>query len=187
MNRLLIIEVLATATSLGYLFLLIRQNIWCWPLAIISGSLSIYLFLKSQLYSESILYGYYILIAVYGWWNWSRPKNPLEVSIWQLKYHIITIIIGMMLSFGLGYTFINFTDADKPYLDATTTVFSFIASILEAKKILSGWIYWIVINGVTVGLYFSKSLDIYALVMVIYFVMSIVGYREWRRDWLQSF
>ena len=90
--------------------------------------------------------------------------------------------MGILLSLGLGYTFTSYTDADKPYLDATTTIFSFIASILEARKILSAWIYWIVINGVTVGLYFSKSLDIYAAVMVIYFVMSVVGYREWKND-----
>lgn len=185
MDGLIIIEILATATSLGYLLLLIRQNIWCWPLAIVSGLLSIYLFLESKLYSESILYGYYILIAIYGWWNWSRPKAPIKVTTWKTKNHLTAIPIGIVLSVGLGHMFITYTDADKPYLDATTTIFSFIASILEAKKILSGWIYWIIINGVTVGLYFSKSLDIYAGLMVIYFVMSIVGYREWRKDYMK--
>jgi len=186
MSLLLAIEILATATSLGYLFLLIRQNIWCWPLAIVSAFLSIYLFLESKLYSEAILYGYYALIAAYGWWNWSRPKNPLKITTWQPKYHLLTVVIGAVLSVGLGYTFITFTDADKPYLDATTSIFSFIASILEARKILSAWVYWIAINGVTVGLYFSKSLDIYAAVMVIYFIMSIVGYREWKKDYLNT-
>ena len=182
MNFLSAIEILATATSLGYLLLLIRQNIWCWPLAIVSGLLSIYLFIESKLYSESILYGYYIIISLYGWWNWSRPKQQLKVSAWLPKYHIVTILIGISLSISLGYFFDTNTDADKPYLDATTTIFSFIASIMEARKIVSGWIYWIIINGVTVGLYFSKSLDIYAALMVIYFVMSIVGYRTWKKD-----
>lgn len=182
MSLLLAIEILATLTSLGYLLLLIKQNIWCWPLSIVSGLLSIYLFLESKLYSESILYGYFVLISIYGWWNWSRPKNPLKITTWKPLYHLVTVLIGIALSLGLGYTFITYTDADKPYFDATTTMFSFIASILEARKILSAWIYWIIINGVTVGLYFSKSLDIYAGLMVIYFVMSIVGYREWRKD-----
>ena len=182
MDHLLYIEIIATATSLGYLFLLIRQNKWCWPLAIVSGLLSIYLFVQSKLYSESILYGYYVLIACYGWWNWSRPNKELKITTWQPKFHFIAILIGTAFSFGLGYLFESTTDADKPYLDSTTTIFSFIASIMEAKKVLSGWIYWIIINGVTVGLYFSKLLDIYAAVMVVYFIMSIVGYREWRRD-----
>ena len=186
MGLLLAIEILATLTSLGYLLLLIKQNRWCWPLAIVSSLLSIYLFLESKLYSESILYGYYVLIAVYGWWNWSRPSSTLRVSTWELKYHVIAIASCFALAFGLGFLFKTNTDADKSFLDATTTVFSFFASILEAKKILSGWIYWIIINGVTVGLYFSKSLDIYAGLMVIYFVMSIVGYWEWRKEYIKT-
>ena len=186
MSLFLFIEILATATSLTYLILLIRQNIWCWPFAIISGFLSIYLFVESKLYSESILYGYYIVISVYGWWNWSRPRAPESVVTWKGKFHLVTIPIGLLLSFGLGYVFDTYTDAEKPYLDASTTIFSLIASILEARKILSGWAYWIVINGVTVGLYFSKSLDIYAGLMVIYFVMSIFGYIEWRKDYLRN-
>jgi len=186
MRLLLIIEILATVTSLGYLILLIRQNVRCWSFAIVSGLLSIYLFLESKLYAEAILYGYYVLIALYGWWSWSRPETPLKVSTWKTKYHVITILVGITFSMGLGYFSETNTDADKPYLDATTTIFSFIASILEARKILSGWIYWIFINGVTVGLYFSKSLDIYALLMVVYFVMSILGYQQWRKDWLKN-
>lgn len=183
MDTLVIIEIFATVFSLGFLFFLIRQNILAWPLGIVGSLLSIYLFTESKLYSEAILYGYYVLIGFYGWWNWSRPKGELLITTWKPRLHGFTIVIGAMLSLGLGYFFTHFSDADKPYLDATTTIFSFIASILEARKVLSTWIYWIIINGVTVGLYFSKSLDIYAAVMVIYFVMSIVGYRQWRSDY----
>ncbi|MBC6400256.1 MAG: nicotinamide mononucleotide transporter [Ekhidna sp.] len=186
MSFLLTIEIVATATSLSYLFLLIRQNIWCWPLAFVSALLSIYHFYESKLYFESMLYGYYALVAVYGWRNWSRPKTPLKVSTWKPEYHIITILTGTAFSIGLGYFFETNTDADKPYLDAATTIFSFVASILEVRKILAGWIYWIIINGVTIGLYFSKSLHIYAALMVVYFVMSIIGYQQWRKDWLKT-
>jgi nicotinamide mononucleotide transporter len=182
MTLLLAVEIFATFFSLGYLVLLIKQSIWCWPLAIISAILSIYLFSEFKLYSEAILYGYYVIIAIYGWWSWSRPNVPIKISTWKMGRHLITLFIGAVLSMGLGYTFQYFTDADKPFLDATTTIFSFIASILEAKKILSSWVYWIAINFVTVGMYFFKSLDIYAIVMIIYFFMSIVGYKEWRKS-----
>ena len=186
MSLLLIIEIVATATSLGYLFLLIRQNSWCWPLAFVSALLSIYHFYESKLYAESRLYGYYALIAVYGWWSWSRPKTPLKIAVWKPEYHIAIILIGAAASIGLGYFLATNTDADKPFLDTATTIFSFAASILEAKKVLSGWVYWIIINGVTAGLYFSKSINIYAALMVVYFVMSIIGYQQWRKDWLRT-
>jgi nicotinamide mononucleotide transporter len=182
-DYLLWIEIAATVLSLGFLVLLIRQVIWCWPLAIASGLLSIYLFVASRLYSEAILYGYYVVIAMYGWWNWSRPGGPRQIRLWKAGYHLIALLCCVLASFALGYTFKSYADADYPFLDATTSIFSFLASILEAHKILSTWIYWIVINALTAGMYFSKSLHIYAVVMIVYFIMSIVGYRQWRRDW----
>lgn len=181
MNFLSFIEIIATLTSLGYLILLIRQIKWCWPMSIVSALLSIYLFFESKLYAESVLYGYFIIISIYGWWNWSKPRVSNGISTWKLGYHVITVIVGALLSFGVGHLFITYTDADKPYFDAATSVFSIIASILEARKILSGWIYWIIINGLTAGLYFSKSLNIYGALMVVYFVMSVVGYIAWQR------
>ena len=182
MSALSLIEILATLTSLTYLLLLIKQNIWCWFFSIISGLLSIYLFYSTKLYLESILYGYFVLISCYGWWNWSKRNGSLRMREWKPIYHIFTVFIGFALACGLGYFFSTKTDASKPYLDAGTTVFSIIANILEARKMLSGWIYWIIINGVSVGLYLSKSLHIYAGLMIVYFIMSIVGYREWKKD-----
>jgi nicotinamide mononucleotide transporter len=82
----------------------------------------------------------------------------------------------------LAWFFDTYTDADKPYLDAFTTIFSFLATYLEAKKVLSAWVYWIVINGLTITLYYSKGLDYYSGLTVVYFVMSFVGYMRWKKE-----
>ena len=77
----------------------------------------------------------------------------------------------------------TYTDADKPYFDATTSIFSYFASYLEAKKILSSWIYWIVINLFTIGLYHTKDLSFYSGLMVVYLGMSVVGYMKWKKEY----
>lgn len=82
----------------------------------------------------------------------------------------------------MAWFFDTYTNADKPYLDAFTTIFSFLATYLEARKVVSAWLYWIVLNGVTALLYFSKGLDIYAGLSVVYFIMSFVGYVRWKRS-----
>lgn len=168
--------------SVAYLVLLIKQNSWCWIFAILSALLSIYLFVSPEvrLYSEAILYGFYVVIAIYGWWVWRKRQKELSVTTWTWKPHVLAIATGTLSGLGIGYIFSTYTDAEKPALDALTTSFSFIASYMEANKVLSGWLYWFVINVVTVFLYFSRSLEIYGILMVVYSVLSIVGYLRWR-------
>ena len=98
-------------------------------------------------------------------------------------FHLIAIVSSALTAICLGWYFENYSDATSPYLDALTTIFSFFATYLEAKKILSAWIYWIIINGLTIGfVYLTKGLDIYSILYVIYFVMSFVGYVKWKKE-----
>ena len=77
MNVDLVIQVTATTFSLTYLFLLMKENIWCWFFAIISAALSIYSFISVKLYSEALLYSAYILFSIYGWYNWSNKADKI--------------------------------------------------------------------------------------------------------------
>lgn len=165
---------------------MIRQHISCWFFGIVGSLLSIFLFFHSQLYSEAILYFYYVIMGFYGYFLWSQKDSKNEsfiLSVNEFKFftHFICFSICSFFALGMAWLFDTYTDADRPYLDAFTTVFSFFATYLEAKKVLSGWLYWIVINGITILLYTSKGLDIYAALTVVYFLMSFVGYYQWRR------
>ncbi len=183
MDSYLIIEVLAVGFSLLFLILVIRENIWCWPFGIISSGLSVVLFHQSKLYSEAVLYIFYVLMGFYGWYQWQKKArgNVSNVKEWSIKQHILIFLVGLFLLIGLGSYFSEKTDASLPYADAGTTAFSFVATFLEAHKILSTWIYWIVLNGFTIGLYWYKGLNIYAGLMVVYFVFSFVGWFSWKK------
>lgn len=177
-----ILEVLGVLFNLLYLIFIIRENIICWVFGIIGSLISIWLFYRIGLYSESILYIYYVLIGFYGWYLWRKPNDgteELHIHKWFPKNHIITLSVGVVIGYLMGYIFDEYTDAQNAYLDAYTTTFSFIASYMEAKKVLSSWVYWIIINGVTIWLYTSRGLDIYTLLTVVYFIMSFVGLRDW--------
>lgn len=177
------IEILSVVFSLIFLVLVIRENIWCWLFGIISSILSVILFYNFKLYSETILYIFYVIFGFYGWWNWNRAKNQedFKVSTWNNRQHTILIGIGLSLAVLVGYLMDTKTDANNPYLDANTSVFGLIATYLEAHKVLSAWIFWIILNGVTIGLYSVRGLHIYAGLMVVYFIMSFVGYHQWKQ------
>lgn len=189
-----ILEIGGVIFGLLYLIFMIYEKIICWIFGIIGSTLSIWLFYRTQLYSESILYVYYVAIGFYGWFSWSKkPKinneiidlhvesNRLAFSENKIEHHLIAIVICTLLAIGLGWLFDNYTNAQNARLDAFTTIFSFYASFLEARKVVSAWIYWIILNGVTVYLYSQRELDIYALLTVVYFIASFIGYFQWRK------
>ena len=90
------------------------------------------------------------------------------------------------VSIGLGAFFSSQTDAQKPYADAFSTIFSFFATYLEAKKVLSAWIYWFGLNAFSVWLYFARHLEVYSGLMVVYTVLSVIGYLQWRKSYLAA-
>lgn len=189
MDLYLLLELLSVIFGLIYLLLLIKQNILCWLFGIVGSTLSIFLFYHTKLYSEAILYVYYVVMGVYGYYLWSQKSDnhsnesiSLTVSDKGIFFHIFCIIITSVFALALAWFFDSYTDADWPYLDAFTTTFSFLATYLEARKVLSGWIYWIIINGLTIGLYYNKDLDFYSGLTLIYFVMSFVGYFRWKKE-----
>ncbi len=180
----LYLEILAVLFGLGYLFFLMKEQIICWFFGIISSLFSMVLFYRTGLYSESILYIYYVIIGVYGfvYWNTSlKKKDVFHISSLPKINYLYIIIIGEILALMLGYIFDTYTNAEAPYLDSNTTVFSFIASYLEVKKNIASWEFWIVINAVTIILYFIKDLKIYTALTVIYLVFSFIGYAKWKR------
>jgi len=188
MNTALTIEILTVLFSLGFLVLLIRENKWCWLLGIISSILSIYLFYISKLYAESVLYIFYVGMGFYGWYVWDHRQRNEDFKIvkWDLQKHLPYLGAGVLLTGIIYYIFKTYTDAARSLADSFSTSFSLVATYLEAHKIFRMWIYWIILNGFTVWLYFDRGLNIYAALMVIYFGFSIYGYFDWKKKLLNE-
>lgn len=178
-------ELWAVVTGVVYILLAARENIWCWLFGIISSGLSIYVFFISKLYAESILYFYYILAGFYGWYKWSEQTamaDHLPISRWKKRDHALAILAGVLLSLALAWVLQGYTDAQMPLVDAHTTIFSFIATYMTAKKVLENWIYWIVIDSVSIGLYWSRDLYLYSLLMLVYTIMAVYAFQNWRKS-----
>ena len=183
MSQIELLEWLAVGFNLMFVILIIKENKWGWPFGIIGSLISIYIFMVSKYYSEAILYSYYVFMGIYGWMRWSSPKpEKTLVREWSFAKHIISLVSGTLLFMALGHLFSTYTDADKPYYDSFSTIFSFIATYMEAQKILSAWIYWILLNGYSVWLYMSKDLEVYGYLMVFYTILSVVGWLQWKKS-----
>ena len=174
------LESLAVTFSLIYVILAARENILCWLAAAISVCLYIYICFHAKLYAETALQIFYLIMAVLGYLNWKK-LNFKESSIKELniRQHIAIIFSGLIISFFLGFVLTTYTDAKMPLLDAFTTVFSVIATLMVIKKILENWLYFIAIDIASIYLYYSRDLNQTAILFILYSIIAIIGYYNW--------
>jgi nicotinamide mononucleotide transporter len=178
-------ECVAVALAILYLVLAIRENIWCWPCAGVSTAMYVYLFGAAQLYMESALNIFYFGMAIYGWsvWYFGRTgDSELPVSVWRLAVHGYALTAILVVSLLSGYLLSRYTDAAFPYLDSLTTWAAIWTTFLVARKVLENWWYWLVIDVASIFIYWSRDLQLSALLFVLYVVMIPFGLRSWSRS-----
>ncbi|GIU39601.1 nicotinamide riboside transporter PnuC [Shewanella colwelliana] len=182
-NALTLWEAIAVVLAMAYLLLAMRGSIWCWSAAFFSTAIYTVLFWEVSLLMESVLNIYYMAMAVYGYWMWSRGRGDdkgVVVVSWSLSRHSLLIGITTLASLMVGYLMANYTQAAFPYLDAATTCFAVMTTYLVAKKVLENWLYWVVIDVVSIYLYLNKGLMLTSLLFILYVGMAIGGYFLWR-------
>ena len=181
------VEVLGVISSLIYLYFSVRQIIWLWPFGIISSALFILIFFNSKFYADMGLQVYYLGMSIYGWVYWSRggvdrdERSILPVRRITRRLSVGLSVLGILLFMGIVYILITFTDSDVPWGDGFTTAGSIVATWMLARKILEHWLVWIVIDSVAAGLYFYKDLYPSFLLYLIFTIIAVVGYRQWKK------
>ena len=178
--RSIIIESIAVLFSILYVVLAVKENIWCWGAALISVSLYIYICFSAQLYPETGLQGFYFIMAIIGYYMWNK-ENKEEIKEWSEIKHLLIILLGAILTFFMGFYFSTYTNSQMPIIDSFTTVFSIIATYMVIKKVLGNWLYWIVIDAVSVYLYFNRDLHLTSLLFIAYTIIAIFGYFSWMK------
>ena len=57
---------------------------------------------------------------------------------------------------------------------------------MVARKVLEKWLYWIVINTISIYLYLDRGLEQTALMFMLYLVLAILGYYAWRKKYVDQ-
>lgn len=175
-------ELGAVVLALAYLVLAMRENSLCWYAAFLSTSIYVFLFWDVSLLMESALQIFYLVMAVYGWWQWRNSgdeQQDLRIHRWSLRTHLLIVTVVGVLTLIFGYVLDTSTHAALPYLDSFTTWGAVITTYMVTRKVLENWIYWIVIDGASVYLYIDRGLYLTALLFVIYVVLVVIGFFQW--------
>ncbi|MAM71117.1 MAG: nicotinamide mononucleotide transporter [Gammaproteobacteria bacterium] len=179
-------EILAVALAIAYLLLAARESILCWYCAFASSLIFVFLFWDVSLLMESMLNIFYVVMAVVGWRQWKfggKTDGELAISTLQLWQH--GVIIGLMLSLALinGWLLTRYTSAAWPYLDSFTTWASLITTFMVVFKVLENWLYWFLIDSISIYLYIDRELYLTALLFFAYVIIVVFGYINWRKTY----
>ena len=117
-------------------------------------------------------------MAKIGYFTWNK-KSKEKIKEWSEFKHLIIITLGALFSFIMGFYFFTYTDSVMPIIDSFTTVFSIIATYMVVKKVLGNWLYWIVIDLLSVYMYFHRDLHLTSLLFVAYATIAVFGYISW--------
>lgn len=191
-------EIAGTLSALLYLFLSIRENIWLWPVGFVTSFFYMLIFFQSRLYADMGLQVYYLWVSVYGWFHWmgrrqlTKPETQLETRCLSprgwLTYLTLVLAGSAVLYLVLRFVplWLGLPPSELPLGDAFTTAGGVVATWMLARKILENWLFWVVVNAVSLGMYVYKDLQITAGLFVVYTLMAVVGYYRWKQNLKQT-
>lgn len=186
-----LIEIMGAVTGLIYLVFSIKQNIWLWPWGIVTSLLYIYVFFEAKFYAGMSLQFYYFGISIYGWYFWrtgskKEGNDKVPVIHASLRECLIFILVTIVLTVISGYGLDHFTDSPLPFWDSFTTSGSIVATWMLARKYLEQWLFWIIIDAVSLGTYIYKELYPTVVLFSVYTGMAVIGYYQWRKELIKN-
>jgi nicotinamide mononucleotide transporter len=193
------LEFFGTIFNLWCVWLTARGKVSCWPIGMVGIILYVFLFYQIQLYSDLTEQIYFLLMSIYGWWMWTHcslnkktnEKKRLEISHNIFRENLVSVLVIVLGSVAMGYFMSNIhlylpkyfsIPASFPYLDALTTVMSFVATVLMARKKVECWYLWILVDIIGIGLYYAKGVKFIALEYLIFLVLATNGFLTWKKE-----
>jgi nicotinamide mononucleotide transporter len=180
------IELLGSVLSIIYLYLSIKQKASLWIFGFLCSALYVVVFFQSKFYADMSLQFYYLGVSVFGWISWKagKPENRKELPVKRTTplSGVIILLIALILYFVYYFILTGYTDSPLPKADSFTTALSIVATWMLARKMIEHWWLWIIVDSVSAGLYFYRALYPTAILFVIYTIMAIIGYLQWKKS-----
>jgi len=182
-------EVIAVLTGILSVWLTKKENVILYPVGICSVSIWIYLCWIGDLFGQSIINLFFLIMNIYGWHNWQSKDDNQKFKI-QIKKNnaienVMVVIISIFLS-ALIFVLINQfqkEDASLFYvlLESIITGLNFVAMWLMAWKRIEHWYLWIIGDILCIPLFIFKDYTLGVIQFSIFIFVSYLGFVEWSK------
>jgi nicotinamide mononucleotide transporter len=178
------LEFVAVTFGIASVMLSRKENIWVYPTGIINTTIYIYLSLVGGIYAEAGVNFYYTVMSIVGWVLWTQKKEGLkllQISS-STKPEWRNAILFFVLCWGVLFFILKkLTNSSVPLADGFASASAYTAMWLMARKKLENWVWWGITNVASIPLYFIKGYVFTSFQYVVFLVLSILGYLEWRK------
>ena len=177
------LETLGFVSGAWGVWLQVQENVWNWPVQLVSSALYVVVFFKARLFADTSLNVLYVALYILGWYWWLRGgEEHKELHFGRISSPLSAALtaVSAVATAALFVFLIRVRDS-APFLDALTTVMSLVALFLTGRKLLESWWVWIAVNLIYIGLYLYKSLVLTSILYAIFAALSVVGLLNWQR------
>ena len=186
------LEVIAFVLALANIACNVFEIHWGWPLTIVASALYVWLFYASKLYGEAGVNVFFVIAAMWGWWQWlhghranakhvKNVKAPLAIATLDQRALITTVGAWAALWLACAVLLRAITDSDVPWADGFVTAGSIVGTVLLGRKFIENWPLWLIVNAASIALFASKGLHLTVVLYVIFFLLAIWGWAGWRK------
>ena len=182
------LELIAVVTGIISVWLAKKENVWLYPVGIISVVLWIYLCWIGSLFGQSVINLFFFAMNVYGWYNWLRRdenNQPNVVINSNTKNQNILMIFASVVLSGLIYFMLLPLQEENALmefivLESIITALNFVAMWLMAWKRLEHWLLWIIGDIMCIPLFIYKDYPLGVIQFLVFIVIAYLGYKEWK-------
>ncbi len=165
------------------------EHIGVYPTGIVNTTIYIYLSVVAGLYAEAGVNFYYTVMSIIGWVLWTRKRTDgetLHITRSSQKEWTNSLIFFVLCWLALWFILQKYTNSTVPLADGFASATAYTGMWLMARKKLENWLWWIATNTVAIPLYFSKGFVFTSFQYVVFLVLAVLGWVEWKRKWKGS-
>jgi nicotinamide mononucleotide transporter len=181
MKPFTLVEALGFVTGGACVYLVVRENVWNFPVGIANSAFFLVLFAGARLYGDAALQVIYIALGFQGWYLWlhgGENRTPLRVE--RASRSLLAVVAAFVFAATIALTFFfRYVNDSAPFLDAFTTALSLGAQYLLNRKAVENWLLWITADVVYIYLYFARELHLTAVLYAVFLCLCVAGLLSW--------
>ncbi len=182
----IVLEAIAFVFGIASVYYAKKENILVYPTGLIATVITVYLLYKAAYFGDMAMNFYYSVMSIYGWYNWSRKKGNTKIVLISRTNNsekvtgLVLCVLTMLVTYAV-YKYFGNEIRTENYIDIFTSGLFFTAMWYMAIKKIENWTLWIIADLITVPLYAYRGLGMLSLQYLIFTILAIQGYLEWKK------